>query len=509
MNSLLAKYTCSKTLASTRVGLVSVPFMFALILAAGCNGTSDDNRPEPQNSLTQGVPRIDLVLGVVGDPEIGSVFARQWSANHESNLTVINIDSDKFIESDFKFEEPVDVIVYPVPMLGELVSRRRIEEVPYEGVWNDTETVNTKEMLRHSRRALVSYRKTVFAMPLGSPVLTMMYRQDVLDAIDANIPETWEQFDALVEKLAAAETLEDETGVDLPTTIEIPLSGNRASQMFLARVAARVRARGTVSVLFDRTTMTPLIDTDPFVRALSEMKTIHADINDLTLTPADTYRSFVSGKTAVAFGWPSAAMLSDDAELNGPDSDSADSAEAIEGLRFARVPGSNNYFDQLDGWIDRSPDDSQHVDVIGFDGLSASISSNSENALAAQDLLRWLPGKMNSVRACPGSVHSAPFRASHLADPNLWTGNRISNDAAREYAELLTEANSTTVCLMFPRIPSRKQYLAALDDAVISVLNGSAEPEAALKSAAEKWNEITEGHGTQSQAQALKSSQGL
>ncbi|MEM7456043.1 MAG: hypothetical protein AAF456_16970 [Planctomycetota bacterium] len=479
----------------------SILVLPALLLAicwtlSDCNDGEQPGGTGPEESEVVARALPDMTVAIVGDSVVGPIFERQWAASHDSKITIVDVNPEEFIAGDFELAEQVDVIIYPPAMIGELVSRRRIEEVPGR-IWSDTEHVNNRELLRHSRRTLVTFKKSVFAVPLGSPVASLMYRQDVLDAIDAGIPQSWEEFDRVVSKLVDAQTIRGEGGQDLPTDVQLPLAEGRAAQMLLVRVAPYVRARGQTSTIFDRDTMDPLIESEPFVRALSELKTIIRDVQpDEIRSAEEVFLNIVSGQSAMAICWPSAAFPQDD-------------IDALDSIGITRIPGSPDYFNPRDGWLERPGDDSPHVDVIGFDGLVASLWSDSPNALAAHELLRWLPAKMNSVKACPPSVNSGPFRASHLGNPQQWTGKAVSSAAAQQYADTLRACNEASVSFIFPRIPGRMEYLNALNEAVLSCLKGDVEPEEALKNAADKWREITNSRGPAVQSQALKNSQGI
>lgn len=81
--------------------------------------------------------------------------------------------------------------------------------------------------------------------------------------------------------------------------------------------------------------------------------------------------------------------------------------------------------------------------------------------------------------------------------------------AAAQYAEM----TQTTLCRpqwLFPlRIPGRRRYLAALDEAVQRAVRGDQAPDEALAEAAETWRQITDQLGLQRQREAYWDSLGL
>ena len=390
-------------------------------------------------------------------------------------------------------------------MIGELAAQKQIAEIP-KSVWSDTELLNNKEMLRHAKRTNVRLGRSTWAVPLGSPQLVMFYRQDVLDALGSKVPTTWEEFDRLIEKLKATQTLSDDSGNDLPTTAAFPLKDDWAVTTYLARVAASVRSRGKLSILFDRNTMEPLIETTPFVEALNQLKAYNeGESPDRWQSPGDVYREMVEGRLAVAITWPSAHFTRNE------DGSGFDESKVIDAIKIARLPGSIRYFDGSDkGWTERDRADSHHVDLVGFEGFVASFNQKSGHSLTAHEFLKWLPSKSISLTTMTESKHSGPFRASHLGNPFRWTGGAISPDTAQQYSDVIRQVNSDqSVVFLFPHITGHALYLDALNNAVQQCLSGETDASGALKQAAAKWREITEQLDVGQQRANLRKAQGI
>ncbi|MCP4779110.1 MAG: hypothetical protein GY880_33255 [Planctomycetaceae bacterium] len=90
-----------------------------------------------------------------------------------------------------------------------------------------------------------------------------------------------------------------------------------------------------------------------------------------------------------------------------------------------------------------------------------------------------------------------------------WTGNWVSEDAAFEYADVIEQNHERGVVLMFPRIPQASRYLEVLDLAVRRVVAGEEEAQAALDRVAERWDEITDEIGRDSQRKRLRQVTGI
>lgn len=470
----------------------------ALTLAAtpGCSRPESGDEVAANNEKPSPPETISVLI--VGDSQIGPAIKRQWSARRDGELDVRDMTVREFIDSGLELNSDIDVVIYPPGLLGELVAKEQIAEIP-ESVWNDKESFNKQELLRHARSAMVSYSKNVWAVPLGSPSLVMLYRSDVLKKLNVKPPTTWEEFDQLAAKLAETQSLTDDQGNELPTEVGIPLADQWCAQFFLARAAAYIRYRGNLSTVFNRTDMEPLIASEPFVETLREMKAAIHIPPESWQNARQAYADIIAGKTAVAISWPAPIR-----------NEAGEEVSANQSVRIARIPGSNRWFDSGgNGWTGRPPFESMQVDWLEFDGLVASINRNSGRSLTSQEFLRWLPSKSISLAVLAGSQHSGPFRASQLGNPMLWTGNSISPEAAIQYSDIVREINDESVIFGFPRIPGRSEYLASLNEAVADCLAGKLEPAAALKSAAEKWKKITEKYGATPQRANLRRGEGI
>jgi ABC-type glycerol-3-phosphate transport system substrate-binding protein len=458
--------------------------------------------PQPAADETvdqdRSTPLEKICILIVGDDQIGSVITRQWSAHREGELEIRNLSFSEFVSNGCELDSGVDVVIYPPGLLGELATKEQIAEIP-SSVWNDEENLNKKEILRHARSTLVSFSKKVWAVPLGSPSLVMLYRSDVLKKLNLNPPATWEEFDNLIAKLTETQSLTDDQGHELPTEIGIPLSDQWCATMFLARVAPYIRYRGKLSTVFDRNDMEPLVASEPFIEALKEMKAAFQSSPASWQNAREVYADMIAGKTAVAISWP--------APIRDGTSEQAMTNPSVE---IARIPGAHRWFDAGgNGWTERSPSESIHVDLLAFDGFVASINSKSGRSLTSQEFLRWLPSKSISLATLAGSPHSGPFRASHLGNSTLWSGNGISQEAAAQYSDIIREINEQSVVFMFPRIPGQVEYLEILNAAVADCLAGKIEPEAALKTVAEQWKQITEKYGATPQRANLRRGEGI
>ncbi len=119
----------------------------------------------------------------------------------------------------------------------------------------------------------VAWGDDIWAVPFGSPGLTVFYRRDLLEATHQKPPTTWAEYQRLVQFFSDRKNLGDAAPpADAPWhgTLE-PLAPGWAGRLLLSRAAAYAKHRDNFSTLFNIDTMEPLIAGPPFVRALEEL----------------------------------------------------------------------------------------------------------------------------------------------------------------------------------------------------------------------------------------------
>jgi multiple sugar transport system substrate-binding protein len=362
-------------------------------------------------------------------------------------------------------------------------------------------------------------------VPLGSPVLVCFYRRDLFERLHREPPRTWGDYQRLVEFFGHPENLTTAAATDphgdkpaanplnkpsatWSAAIE-PLAPLWAGKVFLARAASYAKHRDYFATLFDKETMTPRIDSEPFVRALEELVAAakQESAAELNFTPDHAREAFLKGDCAMALGWPTAAgshAAADTVVSNGS------VVERTFEIGFVELPGSPDVFNPRDNkWQPREPDDNPHVPLLGVAGRLGSVTKGSKSADFAFQLLAWLSGDEWSSQVSPASPATTLFRRVHLSQPVRWVDRGISAAAAREYADVVAQSLGRSQWLLPPRIPGHEAYMAALDDAVRAAVENKKSPAAALATAVDRWREITNRLGVDSQRAAYSRSLGL
>ncbi len=431
-----------------------------------------------------------LKLLAIGVPEFGDEIPRQWSAQREGDLQIEHVSLDEFEGSD-ALPDDVDLVVHPSSINVDLISRKLIRVFPREV--NDSDGVKRSGVLQHFRKSLVRHDDKTWSVSLGGQQFRLMYRKDILEDFEIEIPATWEDLARAVEKLSKVEAAKD------LKPILVPLRDSMASQLFMARVASSIRDQGKLSSFFDRRTMKPTIVSAPFVDALGDIKKF-SSMTGGEFTLAEVFAKFASGESVFAIGWP---VLSDGVDLETLEAESAK-------WGVSRLPGSVQFFDLKESlWRKRGKGDESRVDLLGVKATNVSIASRTANARDAADFVTWLTEKRNSQKLLQGI--SAPFRATHLARVGQWYSmEQIDRHFWDQFADSAQETHDSPIFLMFPQLPGKRQYLKLLDAAIVEFLKtDGAEAKEVLEKIAEDWEALTENLGRKSQIAELRNGNGI
>lgn len=490
--------------------------LWAVTIASGCsNGpaTNGGNNPTPAAP-----PPVQLTLLVVDDPALAAAVEREWKARGAGELfvtqaTVAQLRAPKQLDVD-AILVGVDALLVPPALLGELAESGRIEPPPAsmlrekELAADDPTSAAYKEFAPGDLLSLgwdqeCRWGQETWAIPFGSPQLTLLYRADIFAKLNLAPPKTWAEYDALSKKLTDRGALgELAPAADKPWAGSVePMAGDWAAEMLQARVASSLRDPVSYSGLFDIVSMKSLVAEPPFVAALREMQAAGwLDAERAKITPAEARKKIRSGETAMAITWPT-ANRDENVPLTLP-------AGATIGI--AELPGAVRYYSHdKHAWVDRPMGLTQATPLLAVAGRIGVVSAESRKRLYAWRMLMQLAGKEWSPTISPASPHTAPFRRSHLEKPNFWVDATGEPTAGAAYADLLLARDASAAFLVTLRLPGRERYLAALAKAIDECRGSPEKIEPALQAAATEWDKITDSLGRDAQRKAYRKSLGL
>ncbi|MEQ8785417.1 MAG: extracellular solute-binding protein [Pirellulaceae bacterium] len=491
-----------------RFALVAALLLPGLLVAlSGCDlsPTTGGDAQSDQPKIVTPPPTDPVRLLIIDDAPLAEAIQREWLGHAASPLDVVQKTTAEFETEHILGDAPLDAdaVIYPAGLIGELAERELIEPLPES-------TVDSQELARADLLALLRLHETMWgermmAAPLGSPQLMLMVRADLLEKLEAQPPQTWQEYQQLAERLADRDALGDAVSSDGPWYgVVEPLGDGWASQMLLARAAPYARRRNRYSTLFDYLSMKPYIDQEPFVRALEELAAAAklGPKDAVTMTPHDARRELLRGRAAMAVCWPTHALGEGDDAL----------IEAVRfPVRFAELPGSEQVFDFRGAWHSRTDDEDRRVPLLSVAGRMGSVVKDSPRRLTAARVLSWLSSQKENAthEISPSSKATTLYRSSQLGNPPIWIDEALDGGAADSYREVTTQTHLRVTPLFSVRIPGRGRYLAALDEAVHAVIAGEKKADAALREAAAKWEEITDSIGRDMQRDAYQRSLGI
>ncbi|MGO8745641.1 MAG: ABC transporter substrate-binding protein [Thermoguttaceae bacterium] len=469
---------------------------FALA-GAGC-GTN----PEPKQDATVAMPVSDVKLRllVVGDPAMATTIEQlrgEWNAQTGASFQVRQAAQTDAAATDLK---DADVVICPAGNIADLAAKQRIAPIT-KFVVEDAQK-NWREIFPLLRTREALWGNQVVAVPFGSPVFVCYYRVDLLEKLAARPPRTWAEYRKLAEMLADRRRLGDAAPLaSKPWAGSLePLAAGWAGTMLLARAACYAVHRANYSTLFSIETMDPLVAGPPFLRALQELVDAAKSRSpgQLKFDPSAVRRAFWQGECGMAISWPTAADKTPACR------------EAKYRIGFCELPGSAEVYNVgSQSWEVRGTEENPHVPLLDFAGRVGVVTAASASPETASQLLLWLSGAQWGRQVSAVSAATTLSRVYDGTSAQAWVESAVSSSAANQYAETVRQALSRSQSLFAMRISGRAEYLAALDEAVLSAVKGSATPQQALDRAAQRWQETTKRLGIESQRSSYRRGMGL
>jgi multiple sugar transport system substrate-binding protein len=297
-------------------------------------------------------------------------------------------------------------------------------------------------------------------------------------------PKTWKDLDALARFLEGRDWDGDakpDHGIACVLGADTEGLGNA---IFLARAAALGQHRDQYSFLFDSDSMSPRIDSPPFVEALGALVALKG-AGPPAMDRFDPERA----RRALADG--EVALLIDRAEMSG-------SWSKTRPIGVAPLPGSERVFDPIrQRW--ETPDGLNMPSYLPQGGgwlVGVSSGSKGRRRDAAVDFAKYLAGPelANQVRSNP-AFSVLPVRATPLGQ-----GPAMSNGVdARQWVDAVGRTLGALRVVPGMRIPGADGYLSDLAAGRARALEGR-DPKEALHDVAKAWQERTQNLGTARQA---------
>ncbi|MFN0052909.1 MAG: hypothetical protein ACKV0T_12025 [Planctomycetales bacterium] len=482
-----------------------MPVRFACLFAVGLILAGCDNRDSQSEKKPVELPYAGQSLGIA--VPAGFEFAQQWEGvlkewgvQTGAELKLEEYPADRPAASFLSQEGGGTLCLFPLNQLGELLDQRLVASIP-ESVLRDDTGPAWLDLFAGLREGPASVGKRPAIIPLSCPVLVCYFRRDLLDQAGLNPPETWDDYQKLLESL-------DQWAPGLEA-VE-PWSPEFRATLFLARSAALARHPGHFSLFFEIESGQPLINGPGFVRGLEVAHRAHQRLSadSLTLGPAECRRRVLDGQAALALTYepPLESGLSDSGADSAPESSRAPSMR----IGCMPLPGTREVYNPTtktwEGTRDRNV---YRVTMCGFSGWGIAASrlrETTEIEAAWNAVSRLNPGGL--TEGFPTETRSL-CRESQLGQMGRLIGPGLDGGEAASYADAVATSLRRGVVVAELPVPSRGEFLAALSAGIGSVLEKGAPPQEALEEVQATWRQLVEKIGAERIRQAYRAALGL
>jgi multiple sugar transport system substrate-binding protein len=224
----------------------------------------------------------------------------EWAAQTGGKYTLTELKPGERPDGSSLFEgdDRQTLAIFPLEQAPSLIAAGKLAPIPESLHGADENGVLWSELFAGLAAKIASRKDTPLLVPLECPVLVCYYRHDLLNAAGLNPPQTWDEYQQLLERITAW----------APGLVALePWSEQFRATMFLARAVSLAQHPGHYSLYFDIETGEPLIDSPGFVRALEAARAAVARMGPVVLAynPADCRTALLSGRAALAVAYES------------------------------------------------------------------------------------------------------------------------------------------------------------------------------------------------------------
>lgn len=450
---------------------------------SGCSRDSKEKAAGDSNAKPFEGMTVEVAVPAVGELDaIWQTDLSEWSsqsgAKHQVEAYPWPLESETFsgafeeISSSGKARP--DVMLIPWGAVPELISEDGLAEIPE--AYRSRDQIHWLGYFSGLRNRVAAAAGEPRLLPISCPVLVCYYRRDLLEQAGLSPPRTWNEYQTLLDTL-------DEWAPGL--TAAEPWGESFRASLFLARAASLAKHPEQFSFGFDLGSGKPLIDNPGFVETLRQANAALARMPEevKTYTPQDCRREILSGRAALAIGYET---LRDQGIAR---------SENLQ-IGISRLPGSLRVYNTaIDEWVEFDEENVHRVTYTAFTGWALGVSAGLEEAAnnAAWELARTMSTDQLPTSYPPEML--SPCRDSHAQNPTEWTGTRLTTSESEQYLDAVSRSlRSKQLVLELPLI-GRKQFRAALTEALTKAVTDANSEEAILSELAKEWTAIAERLG--------------
>jgi multiple sugar transport system substrate-binding protein len=466
--------------------------LIGIMLLAGCAKEKEAAATKPYQDLTI---RVAVPKGWQFK-DSWDVQLEEWSARTGAKVELVETDAQNLTLPLLSSESPPQLMLLPWTRRGELLVDRRLQPFPEPAL--DESQLHWNDVLQGLREKQCTADGGPYLMPLSEPVLVCYYRADLLEKAGLKPPESWNDYQTLLDRLASwAPGL---------TAVE-PWAPEFRSTMFMARAVSYVKSPGQLSVFFEVDNGKPYISSPGFVRALqvaqAAVKKLPPEV--LGYDPIACRNLIVSGKAALAIGlesgpdnWPLTLGAATPKLANRPRE--VHRADKIS-IGVCQLPGANQVYNStFENW-EAHEKSAYRVTYTGFAGLCAAVPrpTSIEQSAAAINLLASLIHDSGSQ--FPPATRSA-VRESDLTNAGAWVGHEFSAEEAASYVAVVARSLRDRQQVSELPVVGHAEFRAALTNGLRLAIEENRPAAEVLATIDLEWKEILKKLG---QDRVLKS----
>ncbi len=456
------------------------PTFGLVLMLCGCWSNDANESTQPPELVFRDETVTIRVPADTEFAEIWDLTLAEWSGATGAET---NIVSDESLKTSNK---SADVLVLPLTELSGWIENDRLAPIP-DSILDGT-ALTWLDVFYGVREHTAQVAGSPRVIPVSVPVLVAYYRADLLTAANLEPPQTWSEYQHLLETL-------NEWAPGL-TAVE-PWSPEWRATTFLARAAALAKHPDQLSFEFDVRSGEPLIDSPGFQSALELVQQARPHLAEKVneYSPSDCRRELLAGRAAIGIALESGP---EGQPLPfGPGSSTMEiSDERADGIELVvePLPGSVRVYDQSKSAFQEFSEDRVHrVTLTGFAGLGVAVSKSAANSQAAWDLALQLTAKDLSQTFPP--PFCSPVRESQAGSPATYSGQSLRPEEQGTWLNAVRSGLSSDQCISELPVIGRERFREVLSTELAAVLESDENAQEILKRVAAEWRVITEELG--------------
>lgn len=449
-------------------------------LCAGC--TPADKKPDasPNQNTATPLPTVPLRVWFVADPADKPVIERQWQATYERSIEVTITSAEELLKQT---KPACDTLVYPACMLGDLVARDWLIELPAK-LQAPSRTADSAEgepmPLPPGWIEQARFNRKLWGLSLSVLPPVVMANFDLPKAREvppnesAAVEEAIAYWQSVIETLKTARAAKDQASPQSSDANSVQVDALAVCDRYLTILFSVSDDENNIGNLFQPDTLKPRVTEANFVRAakiLQDLNAAGASAESLLGSHSSAWNALTSSSLTVTIGFPPAPSTSAD-KVNSISISPPPANPVKSGARVAA------------GWNSGR-------------GLMVSISKQCRQTSTANDFARWIASD-ESRQGFAKRIIGISSELAYAPGSSAWQAQRMVQRLGQQ-TRLPSE----------PRLPQSLAYRQALGEQIASVVLGQKTIEAGLAEVAKTWQTITDGCDPKVQIPAYVQSLGL